>query len=138
MYYSPMFETKGTMIFGPAKSEGMFNDFFNASLKNVEMPVEAFSNNDNYVIKYYLANVNKEDISISVKDNDSIVVSFIRVQPDPKPCMSDLKYGDIESTIKLKLDNRLKEEDVSAVHENGLLTITVNKNKNSSSKISIK
>lgn len=131
-----MFETT-KMTLGPNKSEELFNSMFSRVVNTVEIPVEAFSNEDNYVIKYYLANVSKEDINISIKDNDSIRVSFIRPQPDPKPCVSDLKYGDLEYTVKLKVENRIRDEDVSAVHENGLLTITVNKNK-TSSKIVIK
>lgn len=137
MHYNPMLETR-EMLFGPVKSEKIFNDVFSAGSKNVEMPIEVFSNDDDYVIKYYVANVNKEDISISIKGNDSIVVSFIRVQPNPRPYLSDLKYGDVQSTIKLRLEGRLKEEDVTAVHKNGLLTVTVNKNKDPTVKIPIK
>ncbi len=97
--------------------------------------IEVKQNEKNYKVKVQLPGVKKEDIQVEL-DNDFMTISAeIQEEKEEKKeeeknerfHTSEFRYGKYQRTISF--DQPIKSEDSKAVYKDGLLTITIPKQK---------
>ena len=117
-----MFYVKTNPYFNLSKE---FNSFFD-ELASKDMKVDIIDNDDNYLVTAEVAGVNKENISIDVK-NDTLSIKVNEKSEEKK----DAKY-----TIKERYQKHyersfylegMDEENIKAKYEDGILTIVIKK-----------
>lgn len=118
-------------------SDDLFSSLFTTNKDDIEVPVEVFIEEDRFMINFYLVNVDKNAVHIDIENGDTLCIRFHRLIPEFKPSLSNLKYGDLKCGVKIPALNRINNEHISAVHKDGILTVTILKNQ-SPSKIIIK
>jgi len=110
------------------KKNGLHNFDFQPSCELAE-------ENNHYVMKFDLPGILKDQVKVEV-NNDQITVTAERKeekkQEDKKTFVSEISYGSYMRSFSLP--GPVDEKQVDAKFDNGVLTVTVPKTENSSSK----
>ena len=113
----------------------LFDDFMNERLFNDVFPdSETFKadikeTDDNYVIMAELPGVAKEDIKLNLEDGILTVKAERKTEEKQEKdnyIRRELRYGSFERSFRVE---DIKTEDIKAVHNNGVLEITLPKDK---------
>jgi HSP20 family molecular chaperone IbpA len=116
--------------------DNMFYFSTGSAVPKVEIPVEVFEKENNYECYFYLCNVDKKDIDISIENGNVLCINFVRAPPETPPLLSSLQYGAISTKVKLNC-SYFTQEAVNAKLNNNILQVTISKD-HLSSKIEIK
>lgn len=112
---------------------------FNTTDDTIKTPVhDVIEKDNNYIIEFLLAGVNKEDVSIETENNKLIVKAERKVVDD-----KDIKYlrnqsykGKYERVVILPDD--VDNKNIEATMDNGILSITIPKTTINKKKVNIK
>lgn len=102
-------------------------DTFNNSFSDLSYDYGNFNlydDKENYYVDIDLPGVNKEDVSLALKNN-LLKITYKRNKPIDKMITVNSKYGEFTKHIRIKSD--ISESDISAKFNNGVLTIVVPK-----------
>ncbi len=89
-------------------------------------PVDIYETADGFILKVELAGVEKEDVSVEVKDNVLTLKGERLLDPEIKDeqyYRKERAFGKFQRSFTLQ--ESIKPEDVKASFKNGILTITV-------------
>ncbi len=113
-----------------------FANRLNIKRKSIWRPaIEVRQNDKNYKVKVQLPGVKKEDIDIELDNDFMTITAEIREEKEEKAeeekneryHTSEFRYGKYQRTISF--DNPIKVEEAAAEYDNGLLIITIPKQK---------
>ena len=112
----------------------IFQDFFRRipsprveeKLMSFTPPVNIYDEEDIIVIAIALPGMKKEDIDISMQDR-TLTVSGVRIGSDKPHYQQEWQYGHFERDIILP--TAIKSDDISAEYIDGILTISIIKDK---------
>ncbi len=113
-----------------------FANPLNIKKKSIWRPaIEVRQNDANYKVKVQLPGVNKDDIDIELDNDFMTITAEIHEDKEEKAeeeknerfHTCEFRYGKYQRTISF--DNPIKVEDANAQYKNGLLIITIPKQK---------
>lgn len=97
-----------------------FNNLFSNDGKT-----DIIENENDYVVKFEVAGVNKEDIKIEIEDDTLMIEATKKTENENKKYLiKERSFKNIKRTFYL---NNMDENDVKAKYEDGILTIVVKK-----------
>ena len=103
--------------------ETALNDFGGAA-PSTRFPVNLYEDKDNTYVRAELPGVNREDINVEIVDG-TLTISATR-----KPQVADPSTASgqtVSLSRSICIGDEVQTDKVAAVHENGLLTITLHK-----------
>ncbi|MGL1936959.1 MAG: Hsp20/alpha crystallin family protein [Fibrobacterales bacterium] len=113
----------------PAKS--LFDNFFNTTVEtrnSITPKVDVYSDDKAYHLEIELPGFAKDTIAVAVKDG-TLTISTTNEKSEEKKerdyHIRERSYRNFERSFRL--GDTLDAESINAKHENGILTVTVNK-----------
>ncbi|MCF8019838.1 MAG: Hsp20/alpha crystallin family protein [Vallitaleaceae bacterium] len=105
------------------------DDYFPTIFRASNGPkMEIVENKSNVIVKAELPGLTKEDISIDLKESVLTLSGEKKVEdnePDARYHRTEISYGSFQRSFHLNVD--VDVENIDAVFENGILTITLPK-----------
>jgi len=122
--------------------DDLFHSFGLSTMGSVEgcnyiAPSEVFEREDNYIINIELPGIKKEDVSISINDKKTLVISGkkeeSKIKEDEKVYFSEFTSGSFHREFKLPETANI--ENIEAKSEDGILSVTIPKKEKEKPKI---
>lgn len=107
----------------------LFFDALNVSnSKLIHQPThDIIETSDGYVVEVYLPGVKKEDVSTEINNDELIITAERNALKDVKYIREQSFKGKYE--LKFKLSDNIDKENINALFEDGILKISISKQK---------
>ena len=122
--------------------EDLFHSLGLSNLGSIEgcsyiAPAEVLESKNNYIINIELPGVKKEDVSISINDKRTLVISGkkeeSKIEEDGSVYFSEFSSGNFHR--EFKLPEIASVPDIEAISEDGILSVTIPKKEKEEPKI---
>ena len=127
--------TSGFNPYFKNQSMGMpphFKPFFNNRRPKYNVPLNIIENENEYIIHVYATGFAKQDIEISVSNDNLIIKGNKTINEDPKFSQQEFPIKNFERAVAL--NNQIDIENITAKSENEILIITLQKTKEAKTK----
>ncbi|MEJ5103582.1 Hsp20/alpha crystallin family protein [Chryseobacterium sp. MYb328] len=103
-----------------------FKEMFNKKINNYK-PVNITENENNFTVQLYAAGLHKESFKIAIK-NQALTISYTHEEKDPDSKLIYQEFYESSFERRFQLTDKVFDDQVSALYENGILTVTLPKN----------
>jgi len=127
LYASPFFYTSMADEF--SKMDRYFDSMFNAPFsKHFSPKIEMYDDKENYTIEFEVQGIEKSDLKLSLEDGNILTLKGEKKtsKGKEKGTQKDEKYYGT-FTRMVQLPDNANGEELTALHKNGILTVTIPK-----------